>query len=44
MKKNLLTAGAIFFGLTAHAQLTYVGNAAIVTVTAKYIGLQWWWS
>ena len=35
MKKNLLTAGVLLLGLTAHAQLTYVGNTAVVTVTAN---------
>ena len=33
MKKNLLIAGAMLLALTTRAQLTYVGNSAIVTVS-----------
>lgn len=31
--KNLLTAGVILLGLSANAQITYVGNTAVLTVT-----------
>lgn len=33
MKKKLLAVGVFLFGLSANAQLTYVGNTALVTVT-----------
>ncbi len=33
MKKILLTAGVLLQGLSAHAQLTYVGDTGFVTVT-----------
>lgn len=35
MKKNLLVVGVLLLGLSAHAQLTYVGNSALVTVSAN---------